>query len=106
MGRASGGSNTPHWIKNNILDFLRAMSVKIAVEWVQTDPYQYGDTDRPSAYTGPVGSVRVRIRYPYQFGIASKVYPFGSVPVEVQCKRLDPIQTGTDRIDHNNISRL
>ena len=29
MGRASGGSNTPHWIRNNILDFLRAMSVKI-----------------------------------------------------------------------------
>ena len=25
MGRASGGSNTPHWIRNNILDFLRAM---------------------------------------------------------------------------------
>ena len=22
----------PHWIRNNILDFLRAMSVKIAVE--------------------------------------------------------------------------
>ena len=22
MGRASGGSNTPHWIRNNILDFL------------------------------------------------------------------------------------
>ena len=32
MGRASGGSNTPHWIRNNILDFQRAMSVKIAVE--------------------------------------------------------------------------
>ena len=32
MGRASGGSNTPHWTRNNILDFLRAMSVKIAVE--------------------------------------------------------------------------
>ena len=32
MGRASGGSNTPHWIKNNILDFLRAMSMKIAVK--------------------------------------------------------------------------
>ena len=32
MGRASGGSNMPHWIRNNILDFLRAMSVKIAVE--------------------------------------------------------------------------
>ena len=30
MGRASGGSNTPpHWIRNNILHFLRAMSVKI-----------------------------------------------------------------------------
>ena len=32
MCRASGGSNTPHWIGNNIIDFLRAMSVKIAVE--------------------------------------------------------------------------
>ena len=32
MGRASGGSNTPHWIRNNIPDFLRATSVKIAVE--------------------------------------------------------------------------
>ena len=32
MGRASGGSNTPHWIRNTILDFLRAMSMKIAVE--------------------------------------------------------------------------
>ena len=29
MGR---GSNTPHWISNNILDFLRAMFVKIAVK--------------------------------------------------------------------------
>ena len=32
MDRASGGSNMPHWIRNNILDFQRAMSVKIAVE--------------------------------------------------------------------------
>ena len=32
MGTASGGSNTPHWIRNNILDFLRVMFVKIAVE--------------------------------------------------------------------------
>ena len=32
MGRASGGSNSPHWIRNNVHDFLRAMSVKIAVE--------------------------------------------------------------------------
>ena len=32
MGRASGGSNTPHWIRNNIHNFLRAMFVKIAVE--------------------------------------------------------------------------
>ena len=32
MGRASGGSNTSIWIRNNILDFQRAMSVKIAVE--------------------------------------------------------------------------
>ena len=32
MDRASGGSNTPYWIWNNILDFQRAMSVKIVVE--------------------------------------------------------------------------
>ena len=32
MGRASGCSNTPYWIRNNILDFLRAMFMKIAVE--------------------------------------------------------------------------
>ena len=32
MGRASDGSDTPHWTRNNILDFQRAMSVKIAVE--------------------------------------------------------------------------
>ena len=32
MGRASGGSNMPHWIRNNIPDLVRAMSVKIAVE--------------------------------------------------------------------------
>ena len=32
MGRASGGSNMPHWIMNNIPDFLRAMSMKIEVE--------------------------------------------------------------------------
>ena len=32
MGRASGGLNMPHWIRNNILDFLRAMSVRVAVE--------------------------------------------------------------------------
>ena len=28
MGRASGGSNTPYWIRNNILDLLRVMSMK------------------------------------------------------------------------------
>ena len=32
MDRAFGGSNTPHGIRNNILDFQRAMSVKIEVE--------------------------------------------------------------------------
>ena len=32
MGRASGSSNTPYWISSNILDFLRAISMKIAVE--------------------------------------------------------------------------
>ena len=32
MGRASGGSNTPPWVGNNILDFQRAVSMKIAVE--------------------------------------------------------------------------
>ena len=29
MGRASGGSNTPHWTRTGIHDFLRAMSVKM-----------------------------------------------------------------------------
>ena len=29
MGRASGSSNTPYWMRNNILDFLSAISVKI-----------------------------------------------------------------------------
>ena len=37
MGRASGGSNTPHWIRNNILNFLRAMSVNIVAENLQQD---------------------------------------------------------------------
>ena len=32
MGRAFGGLNTNHWIRNNILDFLSAMSIKIVVE--------------------------------------------------------------------------
>ena len=32
MDRASGGSSTPYWIRNNILEFQRAMSMKIAVE--------------------------------------------------------------------------
>ena len=32
MGRASGGLNTPHWTRNNILDFQREMFVKIEVE--------------------------------------------------------------------------
>ena len=32
MGRASGSSKMPHRIRTNIPDFLRAMSVKIAVE--------------------------------------------------------------------------
>ena len=32
MDRASGGSNTPHWISVNILDFQKAMSVKITAE--------------------------------------------------------------------------
>ena len=32
MDRATGGSNTPHWIRNNIHDFLRTVSEKIAVE--------------------------------------------------------------------------
>ena len=35
MGRASGGLNKPHGIRNNILVFLREMSVKIAVENVK-----------------------------------------------------------------------
>ena len=32
MGRASGGSTTPYWIRNNVLDFRRAISVKVAVK--------------------------------------------------------------------------
>ena len=32
MGRTSGGLNTPHWIRNIILDFQRAMSMKIMAE--------------------------------------------------------------------------
>ena len=32
MDRASGGSSMPYCVKNNILDFLRAKSMKIAVE--------------------------------------------------------------------------
>ena len=28
----SGGSNTPRYVRNNILDFQRAMSVRIAME--------------------------------------------------------------------------
>ena len=32
MCRTSGGSNMPHWIRNNILYFQRAVSMKIAVE--------------------------------------------------------------------------
>ena len=36
-------------------------------------------TERPSVYTGPVGSVPARIRYPYLFGIA-----FQNVPVWIR----------------------
>jgi len=32
LGRASGCSYTPHWIRNDILDFQRAMPMKILVE--------------------------------------------------------------------------
>ena len=32
MGRASGCSNMPCWIRNTILDFQRVISVNIAVE--------------------------------------------------------------------------
>ena len=32
MGRASRSSNTIHWTRNDILDFLEAMSVKIVLE--------------------------------------------------------------------------
>ena len=34
------------------------------------------------------------------------MYPFGSIPAEVQCKRLARIQTYADRIRDNEISRL
>ena len=32
MGRASCGSSKPHWIRNEILDFQKTLSVKLAVE--------------------------------------------------------------------------
>ena len=32
MDRASGSSNRPQWIRNDILDFQRAISMKIAIE--------------------------------------------------------------------------
>ena len=32
MGRDSGCLNTPNWIRNNILEFQRAMSMKISVK--------------------------------------------------------------------------
>ena len=32
MGRASGGSKTPNWVRNNILHFQRAVSMKTVVE--------------------------------------------------------------------------
>ena len=77
-------------------------------------------------YTGtdPNGSVPIRVQIgfpftlepldPYRCGSAirtslgslSKVYPFGSVPVEVQCKRLERIKTGADHIRDNEISRF
>ena len=92
-------------------------------------PYWYGSVWIRSSvngvldpvYTGtdPNGSVPVWVQIgfpftlelldPYQCGSAirtslgslSKVYPFGSVPVEVQCKLLERIRTGTDRIRDN-----
>ena len=32
MGRASGSWNMPYWIRNNVLDLQRAMSIKISAE--------------------------------------------------------------------------
>ena len=32
MGRATGGSNTSQWIRDDIPDFLRAMSMKV---WIR-----------------------------------------------------------------------
>ena len=52
------------------------------------DPYRYGSIIRSSLES------------------LSKVYPFGSVAFEVQCKQLDPIQTGSVRIEDNYISHL
>ena len=46
MGRASGGLNTFHWIRNNSLDFLRATSVKIAVENGKWKDLQQDDDGR------------------------------------------------------------
>ena len=66
-------------------------------EWVQIgfpfilelfDPYRCGSAIRIS------------------LGSLSNMYPFGSVPVEVQCKLLERIVTGTDRIRDSKISRF
>ena len=89
-----------------------------------SQPYSAFFLDPVYTGTDPNGSIPVfvHIGFPftldllnrYRYGSAirtslgslSKGYPFGSVRVEVQCKRLDPIHTGTDRIEDNNISHL
>ena len=63
--------------------------------------HTYMSAGRPSIYTRTAESA-IRI----SLGSLSKVYQFGYVSVEVYCKRLARIRTGTDRIRDNKISRL
>ena len=82
---------------------------------------EFKDFDPVYTGTDPSGSVPVWVQIgcpftldlldPYRYGSAirtclgslSQMYPFVSVPVEFQCKRLDPIQTGKDRIEHKYV---
>ena len=74
------------------IDPSRSVPVWVQIGFLFTldllDPYRYGSAICTS------------------LGLLSKVYPFGSFPVEVQCKRLVPIQTGTGRMEDNNPTHL
>ena len=59
------------------------------------------DTDRPSIYNGPAGTVLVRIRYQYESGVTLQSV---HVPVKGQFKRLEPILASADGIEDNSIS--